>query len=75
MGYAEGKDAEAEGSHAKDLVLAYLEADQLAAAKQHRLPRRRLTRAQTFLLVLMRGYLIFMVAVIIYQLVHPSGGG
>jgi hypothetical protein len=50
-----------------DLVLASLEPDQLAAVTRHHLPRRRLTRAQMLIFWSLRLYLLFMMAVVIYQ--------
>ena len=49
------------------LVLSSLEPDQLAQARKQRLPRRRLKRAEIFVLSLLRLYLLFMIAVVIYQ--------
>ena len=55
-----------------DLALAVLEHDQLAKAKSHRYPRRRLKGGELIVLWALRIYLLFMVAVVFYQIV--SGG-
>jgi hypothetical protein len=52
----------------KDLVLSSLEPDQLSSFKRSPIPRRQLTLLQMSILWALRGYLIFMVAVVIYQL-------
>ena len=49
------------------LVLWTLEPDQLAEAKKQRVPRRRLKGAELLVLWALRVYLLFMVAVVIYQ--------
>jgi len=49
------------------LVLWTLEPDQLAEAKKQRVPRRRLKGAELLVLWGLRIYLLFMVAVVIYQ--------
>ncbi len=51
----------------EELVLSTLEPDQLAEAKKQRLPRRRLRRSELLVLWFLRIYLLFMVAVVIYQ--------
>jgi hypothetical protein len=51
----------------QELVLATLEPDQLAEAKKHRVPRRRLRRREMVILWALRIYLLFMIAVVIYQ--------
>ncbi len=51
----------------EDLVLSTLEPDQLAEAKKQRLPRRRLRRSELVVLWFLRIYLLFMVAVVVYQ--------
>lgn len=48
-------------------VLASLEPDQLASAKQH-FPRRLLKGPEVILLWSLRLYLLFMLAVVIYQI-------
>lgn len=54
-------------SSEQELVLAALELDQLAEIKKQRVPRRRLTRPETLLLWALRLYLLFMMAVVLYQ--------
>ena len=51
----------------EELVLAALEPDQLAEAKKQRIPRRRLRRGEAVVLLLLRIYLLFMLAVVVYQ--------
>jgi hypothetical protein len=51
----------------EDLVLASLEPDQLAEAKKQRVPRRRLRPSELLILWFLRVYLLFMVAVVVYQ--------
>jgi len=51
----------------QDLVLSTLEPDQLAEAKKQRVPRRRLKGPEVLLLWGLRLYLLFMIAVVVYQ--------
>jgi len=51
----------------QSLVLATLEPDQLAEAKKQHVPRRRLNGVELVVLWCLRIYLLFMVAVVIYQ--------
>ncbi len=51
----------------RELVLSSLELDQLAAAKKKPIPRRRLQRFEKLLLWSLRIYLLFMIAVVLYQ--------
>lgn len=51
----------------QDLVLSTLEPDQLAEAKKQRVPRRRLRRPELLVLWFLRIYLLFMIAVVVYQ--------
>jgi hypothetical protein len=51
----------------QNLVLSTLEPNQLAEAKKSRVPRRRLKRPELLALWGLRVYLLFMVAVVIYQ--------
>jgi hypothetical protein len=49
------------------LVLATLEPEQLAEAKKQRVPRRRLRGGEMLVLWGLRIYLLFMIAVVVYQ--------
>lgn len=49
------------------LVLSSLEHDQLAKAKKHAIPRRHLKGAELLVLWSLRLYLLFMMAVVGYQ--------
>ncbi len=49
------------------LVFESLEPDQLAEVKKRHVPRRRLTRPELVVLSALRLYLLFMSAVVIYQ--------
>ena len=51
----------------RNLVLSSLEHDQLAKAKKHLIPRRHLKGPELLILWTLRGYLIFMMAVVAYQ--------
>ncbi len=53
----------------EDLALKVLEHDQLAQAKMHRYPRRRLKGVEKWVVWGLRVYLIFMLAVVVYQVV------
>jgi hypothetical protein len=53
----------------QNLVLSTLEPDQLAEAKKQHIPRRRLNGAELAILWVLRIYLLFMVAVVVYQAV------
>ena len=60
-------------SSEEKLVLSSLESGQLAEAKKHRLPRRSLRGSQTLVLWSLRIYLLFMMAVVIYQIWSGAG--
>lgn len=49
------------------MVLSALESDQLAEAKKRHIPRRRLTWPEILVLSALRIYLLFMMAVVAYQ--------
>ncbi|MGA9510330.1 MAG: hypothetical protein WBV55_17055 [Candidatus Sulfotelmatobacter sp.] len=49
------------------LVLSSLEPDQLVAAKKHHIPRRHFNGSELAVIWSLRLYLIFMMAVVIYQ--------
>ncbi len=49
------------------LVLSSLEHDQLVGAKKHHIPRRHLKGLELLILWSLRLYLLFMMAVVIYQ--------
>jgi hypothetical protein len=51
----------------QELVLSTLEPDQLAEAKKVRVPRRHLKGRELMVLWFLRIYLLFMIAVVIYQ--------
>ena len=57
----------------EDLVLSSLEAGQLSEAKKHHFPRRTLRGSQTLVLWSLRIYLLFMMAVVIYQIWSGAG--
>ena len=48
-------------------VLSSLEHDQLVGAKKHHIPRRHLNRPELIVLWSLRIYLLFMMAVVAYQ--------
>jgi hypothetical protein len=51
----------------QELVLSSLELDQLAAVKKRPIPRRHLRGFEKFVLWSLRIYVLFMIAVVIYQ--------
>jgi hypothetical protein len=51
----------------QSLVLASLEPDQLANAKKHPIPRRHLKTPELIIFWTLRLYLLFMMAVVAYQ--------
>ena len=51
----------------RSLVLSSLEHDQLVQAKKHHIPRRHLKGPELLVLWALRGYLLFMMAVVVYQ--------
>ena len=54
-------------SYDEKLVLSLLEHDQLARAKKHLIPRRHLKGPELLVLWALRLYLVFMMAVVGYQ--------
>ena len=58
---------EALASSDQSWVLSSLEHDQLVTAKKHHIPRRRLKGPELLVLWSLRVYLLFMLAVVIYQ--------
>ena len=57
----------------EELVLSSLESGQFTEAKKHRFPRRALRMSQTLILWSLRIYLLFMMAVVIYQVWSSAG--
>ena len=51
----------------QELVLSSLERDQLAGLKKQLIPRRHLRGLEKFVLWSLRIYLLFMMAVVVYQ--------
>ncbi len=51
----------------QELVLSSLEPEQLTGLKKHLIPRRHLRGLEKFLMWSLRIYLLFMIAVVIYQ--------
>jgi hypothetical protein len=54
------------------LVLSSLELDQLAALKKKPIPRRHLRRYEKFALWSLRIYVLFMIAVVLYQILSGA---
>jgi hypothetical protein len=61
------EEAQSFSSADQDLVLSSLEHDQLARAKKHFIPRRILQGPELVVLWGLRIYLLFMMAVVVYQ--------
>ena len=61
------EEAQVFSSSDQDLVLSSLEHDQLARAKKHFIPRRHLKGPELVVLWGLRIYLLFMMAVVGYQ--------
>jgi hypothetical protein len=56
-----------QGGSDQSWVLSSLEHDQLARAKKHPIPRRHLKGPELLVLWALRIYLLFMMAVVVYQ--------
>ncbi len=56
----------------QELVLSSLEPEQLAGLKKHLIPRRHLRGLEKFVLWSLRIYLLFMMAVVMYQVWNTS---
>ena len=56
-----------QGNSKESFVTAVLEHDQLILAHKRPVARKRLGAAQLVVLWLLRGYLLFMIAVVLYQ--------
>ena len=61
------KDDKPEAASDQSWVLSSLEHDQLVRAKKHFIPRRRLNGPELVVLWALRLYLLFMMAVVAYQ--------
>jgi len=64
---ASGEERHAADLAEQELVRATLEPDQLAEAKKQHVPRRRLKGPELVILWFLRVYLLFMIAVVVYQ--------
>ena len=54
----------------RELILSSLERDQLAGLKKHEIPKRHLKGRELVVLWSLRIYLLFMLAVVLYQVLH-----
>jgi hypothetical protein len=61
------EQAETFSSFDESFVLASLEHDQLVRAKKHPIPRRHLKGPELLVVWALRIYLLFMMAVVVYQ--------
>ena len=61
------KESSLISSSDQELALSSLEPEQLAGLKKHLIPRRHLNGLEKFVLWSLRIYLLFMMAVVIYQ--------
>lgn len=61
------KQDDTQAASDRTLVLSSLEHDQLVRAKKHSIPRRRLKGPELLILWALRLYLLFMMAVVAYQ--------
>ena len=64
----EDQKQDSSASPVQELVLSSLEPDQLAALKKKPIPRRHLRGFEKLLLWSLRVYVLFMIAVVVYQL-------
>lgn len=69
----ENKSDHFKDSSGQEWVLASLESGQFAEAKKQHFPRRTLRGSQTLVLWSLRIYVVFMMAVVIYQIWSGSG--
>jgi hypothetical protein len=56
----------------RELILSSLERDQLAGLKKREIPRRHLKGPELLVLWSLRIYLLFMLAVVLYQVLHGA---
>ncbi len=56
----------------RELILSSLERDQLAGLKKHEIPRRHLKGPELLVLWSLRIYLLFMLAVVLYQVLRGA---
>jgi len=56
----------------RELILSSLERDQLAGLKKHEIPRRHLKGPELLVLWTLRIYLLFMLAVVLYQVLRGA---
>jgi hypothetical protein len=56
----------------RELILSSLERDQLAGLKKHEIPRRHLKGPELLVVWSLRIYLLFMLAVVLYQVLHGA---
>lgn len=68
----QNQQQDAASSRDQELVLSALERDQLAAAKKNPIPRRQLRGFEKFLLWSLRIYVLFMIAVVLYQVLSGA---
>lgn len=61
------QEAQLDSSSDQQWILSALEHDQLAKAKKHPIARRRLKGGSLLVLGALRVYLLFMMAVVVYQ--------
>jgi hypothetical protein len=69
----EEKRIHALANPALDGALSSLEPAQLTEAKKHHFPKRTLRVSQKLILWSLRIYLLFMIAVVVYQILSGSG--